>query len=103
MMHIQSLRRGDELVLYLEGELDEHSVVTLRTKADALIDENAGLSRAVFNLAGVRFMDSTGIGFLMGRYKKLSRYGIKMALEAPNQGADKILLMSGIYSLVPKI
>ncbi len=102
-MHIQSLKRDGELILYLEGELDEHSVLSLRTKTDALIDESAGVTRAIFNLAGVRFMDSTGIGYLMGRYKKLSRYGIRMAVEAPNQGADKILLMSGIYSLVPKI
>ena len=48
-------------------------------------------------------MDSTGIGFLMGRYKKLSRYGIGMAIEAPDRNADKILSMSGIYSLMPKI
>ena len=102
-MDIQYLRKGQELYLYLSGELDEHSVAALRGRTDALSDENAGLSRAVFNLAGVRFMDSTGIGFLMGRYKKLSRYGIDMALEAPDQNADKILTMSGIYSLMPKV
>ena len=102
-MEIQSLRKGEELYFYLKGELDEHAVASLRGRTDAIIDGNAGLSRAVFNLAGVRFMDSTGIGFLMGRYKKLSRYGINMALEAPNEGADKILLLSGIYSLMPKI
>ena len=96
-MDIQYLRKGQELYLYLSGELDEHSVAALRGRTDALIDENAGLSRAV------RFMDSTGIGFLMGRYKKLSRYGIGMALEAPDQNADKILTMSGIYSLMPKV
>ncbi len=102
-MKIQSIRKGEDLYLFLQGELDEHSVASLRARTDALIDGNAGLSRAVFNLAGVKFMDSTGIGFLMGRYKKLSRYGIRMAVESPNEGADKILLMSGIYSLMPKI
>ena len=102
-MKIQSIRKGEDLYLFLQGELDEHSVASLRARTDALIDGNAGLSRAVFNLAGVKFMDSTGIGFLMGRYKKLSRYGIRMAVESPTEGADKILLMSGIYSLMPKI
>ena len=57
----------------------------------------------VFNLAGVRFMDSTGIGFLIGRYKKLQKYGMGMYLENPNAGADKILTLSGVYSLMPKI
>ena len=102
-MDIQYLRKEQELYLYLKGELDEQSGVSLRGRTDALIDENAGLKRAIFNLAGVRFMDSTGIGFLMGRYKKLSRYGIGMAIEAPDRNEDKILSMSGIYSLMPKV
>ena len=102
-MTLQSSRKGENLYIYLTGELDEHSVSTVREHADHLIDENAGLSRAVFNLAGVRFMDSTGIGFLIGRYKKLKTYGMGMYLENPNTGADKILSLSGVYSLIPKI
>ena len=102
-MELKGNRQGDELYLYLAGELDEHSVPQIRDRADKLIDENAGLSRAVFNLAGVKFMDSTGIGFLIGRYKKLQRYGMDMYLENPNLGADKILELSGVYSLIPKL
>lgn len=102
-MELKGNRRGDELYVYLSGELDEHSVPEVRAQADRMIDEYAGLSRAVFNLAGVRFMDSTGIGFLIGRYKKLQKYGMGMCLENPNLGADKILELSGVYSLIPKI
>ena len=80
-MRTQATRRGDSLYIYLTGELDEHSVADARAEADGLIDESAGLSRAVFNLAGVKFMDSTGIGFLIGRYKRLKRYGMSMYLE----------------------
>ena len=87
-MNMQSRRTGESLYIYLDGELDEHSVAQVRERADRLIDENAGASRAVFNLAAVRFMDSTGIGFLIGRYKKLRKYGMVMALESPNAGAD---------------
>ena len=102
-MKTQASRRGASLCIYLSGELDEHSVAAARAEADAFIDENTGCSRAVFNLAGVRFMDSTGIGFLIGRYKKLQKYGMGMYLENPNAGADKILTLSGVYSLMPKI
>lgn len=102
-MNMQSRRTGESLYIYLDGELDEHSVAQVRERADRLIDENAGASRAVFNLAAVRFMDSTGIGFLIGRYKKLRKYGMVMELESPNAGADKILALSGVYSLMPKI
>jgi stage II sporulation protein AA (anti-sigma F factor antagonist) len=102
-MELKSNLKGDDLYIYLSGELDEHSVSSVREAADRMIDNNAGLSRAVFNLAGVKFMDSTGIGFLIGRYKKLKKYGMGMYLENPNVGADKILELSGIYTLMPKI
>ena len=102
-MELKSNIKGDDLYIYLSGELDEHSVSSVRAKADSMIDENAGRARAVFNLAGVKFMDSTGIGFLIGRYKKLKKYGMGMYLENPNTGADKILELSGIYTLMPKI
>ena len=102
-MKMQGRMMGGSLYIYLSGELDEHSVSEVREAADRLIDECAGLSRAVFNLAGVKFMDSTGIGFLMGRYKKLKTYGMGMYLENPDAGADKILALSGVYTLMPKI
>ena len=102
-MELKGNVKGDDLYIYLMGELDEHSVSSVREKADRIIDDNAGLARAVFNLAGIKFMDSTGIGFLIGRYKKLQKYGMGMYLENPNTGADKILELSGIYKLMPKI
>ncbi len=102
-MKLQSCSRGQDLYIYLSGELDECTVKELRPRADRIIDEHAGLSRAVFNLAGVKFMDSTGIGFLIGRYKKLKSYGMAMCLEAPDRNADKVLSVSGVYSLMPKI
>ena len=102
-MELKSNVKDDNLYIYLSGELDEHSVSSVRTEADRMIDDNAGRARVVFNLAGVKFMDSTGIGFLIGRYKKLKKYGMDMYLESPNTGADKILELSGIYKIIPKI
>ena len=105
-MKLQWGKRGEDLYIFLSGELDEHAVGDLRAaaeSADRLIDEHAGLSRAVFNLAGLRFMDSAGIGFLLGRYKRLKRYGMAMYLESPEPSADKVLSISGLYSLMPKI
>ncbi len=102
-MKMQGRTIGGSLYIYLSGELDEHSVSAVREAADRLIDEHAGLSRAVFNLAGVRFMDSTGIGFLIGRYRHLKKYDMGMYLEDPDVNADKILSLSGVYAIMPKL
>ena len=102
-MNLQCCSKGDSLYLYLSGELDEYSVSRLRGETDRIIDDHAGFSRAIFNLTNVRFMDSTGIGFLIGRYNRLKKYGILMFLENPDYNADKILTLSGVYSLIPKV
>lgn len=93
-------------VLYVRlcGEVDEHNAATARREADKVCEGFALRSeKAVFDLGGVSFMDSTGIGFLMGRYKKLLRYGIPMYVTKPSTATDRILQMSGIYTLIPRI
>lgn len=92
-------------VLYvkLNGEMDEHSASLARREADRIADANMQCERVVFDLSGVSFMDSTGIGFLMGRYKKFRKYGIPAYIINVSQSTDKILSMSGVYTLIPKI
>ncbi len=94
---------GDTLYIRLFGEVDEHSAAIARKEADRLCENFAMRSKkAVFDLQNVSFMDSTGIGFLIGRYKKFSRYGIPMYLTNPSLATDRILQMSGIYTLIPR-
>jgi stage II sporulation protein AA (anti-sigma F factor antagonist) len=82
--------------------MDECSAQTARAKCDSLIEENASAQKIVINLSGVAFMDSTGIGFLIGRYKKASKLSVPLYIQNPDFAADKILNLSGIYSLIPK-
>ena len=94
---------GNELVFYLSGELDEYAASSLRRLADGIVDDHAYVEQVVFELSDVGFMDSTGIGFLIGRYKKCKRYSIPTYIRNPNLPADKILSMSGVYTLIPKL
>ncbi|MGN0806838.1 MAG: anti-sigma factor antagonist [Candidatus Coproplasma sp.] len=93
---------GGALYIKLVGEMDEYSAQAVRIRCDKLIESNATVKKIVINLSEVEFMDSTGIGFLIGRYKKASRLNIPLYVESPNVAADKILNLSGIYSLIPK-
>lgn len=89
----------------LEGELDENSAFALRTTVDRVITNylSSGLNKVVLNLSEVSFMDSTGIGVLLGRYKKFTKFNIELNIKHPSGNADKILKMAGIYEIMPKI
>ena len=102
-MTIHARCENNLLHIRLEGELDEHNASTARRQADALIDTHASCTRAVFDLASVSFMDSTGIGFLIGRYKRFHKRGVPMYLTNASKATDKILEISGIYTLIPKL
>ncbi len=94
--------RDKTLYIGLSGEMDECSSKEARARCDKLIDENPAVKKIVVNLSEVRFMDSTGIGFLIGRYKKAAKTGAAMYVQQPDFAADKILNLSGIYSIIPK-
>ena len=102
-MDIRPIMRGNTLYITLDGEMDEHSAAIARRQADKIADESVGADEAVFDLQNVTFMDSTGIGFLIGRYKKFKRYGVPMYVTNPNMTADKILTISGVYAIIPRI
>ena len=91
------------LYIYLEGEIDECHATVVKKKLDELIENNANAPSVVFNMRGVTFMDSTGIGILLGRYKKLKNMRIASYIENPSFSADKVFSISGIYNLIPKI
>lgn len=101
-MQIQSGVKNDALYIKLIGEMDEYSAAAVRRKCDDIIDKSPKISKIIINLSDVAFMDSTGIGFLIGRYKKAARAGLSLMVQSPNLAADKILNLSGIYTLIPK-
>lgn len=102
-MEITARAERGTLYILLEGEMDEYTAKDARRKADEAIEKHPFVSSAVFYLQKVAFMDSTGIGFLIGRYKKLQRLGIRSYIASPDGNTDKILTLSGIYTLIPKI
>ncbi len=102
-MQINADYKDNVLYMRLSGEMDEHNASLARTQADKLADYYVKSERAVFDLGDVSFMDSTGIGFLIGRYKKFRRYGIPVYVTNPSLSTDRILKMSGVYTLMPKL
>ncbi len=85
------------------GELDECSASRTRDAVESLISEVSGISKVVFDLSLLSFMDSTGIGMFIGRYKKLKSMGISAFIKNPSDSVEKILQISGLYQIMPRI
>ncbi len=90
------------LYIMLCGELDEHNSVYARNTLDALFSKT-GFSQVIIDFSEMEFMDSTGIGVLIGRYKKLKDKNIPIFICNPSKHAEQIFVMTGIYNIMPKI
>ena len=102
-MELNASYQNKTLYITLCGEIDEHTAGRNRREADKLAQTYVDCTTVVFDLKDVSFMDSTGIGFLIGRYKRFQRFGVPVYLTNPTNSTDKILEMSGIYTLMPKV
>ena len=89
----------NNLIVQLKGELDHHTTESSRQKIDQKYTDH-GIKNMVLDLRGLTFMDSSGIGLIMGRYKKCIEKGGKIAIVSGNKNVDKILKMSGLLKII---
>lgn len=88
------------LVLKITDEIDDCKVQEIRRKADYEIERYMP-KRVVFDFDSVTFMDSAGIGLIIGRYKFTNMLGGKLEVTNLTQSVKKIFEMSGILKLIP--
>ncbi|MBH1940313.1 anti-sigma factor antagonist [Mobilitalea sibirica] len=89
------------LVIRLMEDLDHHNAIRIREKADKLIERNH-IKHIIFDFSGAGFMDSAGIGVIMGRYKKVIFIGGKTAVASVNSTVDRVFRLSGLYKIIDK-
>lgn len=89
----------DALVVRLQGEIDMGVSETLRVRIDKELDRQRA-KHLVFSLRGVGFIDSSGLGLILGRYKKVTAQGGKVVLSGANASVDRILDLSGLYKVM---
>lgn len=93
--------RGENLFIYLPEELDHHNAKMITEQSDWYIVSNK-IKNIIFNFSRTNFMDSSGIGVIMGRYKLIKGRGGEITVTNINQSIDRILTISGLYKLVKK-
>ena len=94
--------RSDTKVIRLRGDIDHHSAERLRGELDRLIEnERPGL--IILDFSAVSVMDSSGLGLILGRYKRIKRFGGRMCVRGVGKSVDRVFAMSGIYRIIEKI
>ena len=91
---MKTQKRRGMLIVYPQGELDHHSAQDMREELDALL---------IFDMRDLTFMDSSGIGVLIGRYKILSRRGGCVQVRNMSEQVDKLFTLSGLHRIIEKI
>ena len=91
----------DKLIVFkITDEIDDHSVQMIRRKVDYEIERYMP-RKIVFDFDSVTFMDSAGIGLIIGRYKFARMLGASLELSNLTGSVKKLFEMSGILKLIP--
>ena len=91
--------RGDALVVHVGGEIDHHSAVAVRTGIDQKIAAERP-ARVLMELSAVDFMDSSGLGLIMGRFALVKQYGGTLAVLDPSPAVLKIMKLAGMERMI---
>ncbi|HWQ75777.1 MAG TPA: anti-sigma F factor antagonist [Syntrophomonas sp.] len=99
-MKIEFKQIRSTLVVKLTGEFDMLIAEKLRQEIDSRLDSKQ-VSNLIINLEKVTFIDSSGLGVIIGRYKKISLLQGHMYIVGASASVEKILMFSGINKLIP--
>ncbi|PLR99810.1 anti-sigma F factor antagonist [Bacillus sp. T33-2] len=98
-LNIVMEQKHDVLCIRLSGELDHHTADELREKATKAIG-NQGVRHIVLNLEHLSFMDSSGLGVILGRYKQIKQVHGEMIVCAISPPIKRLFDMSGLFKIV---
>ena len=87
------------LVVRIKGEIDHHSAVAVRSAIDAKLYEFRP-RHAVLDLSKIDFMDSSGLGLIMGRYALMQKLGGRFSIANPNERVMKIFDLAGLGRII---
>lgn len=98
-LHIELEHHRRALIVRLRGELDHHTAETLKSRMEAAIFKQ-DVNHVVLSLKGLEFMDSSGIGVIIGRYKQIVAKGGKMVVCDVNPHVYRLFELSGMFKII---
>ncbi|MBU3190945.1 anti-sigma F factor antagonist [Clostridium bowmanii] len=98
-MHLNFENNDDRLIVYMSGELDHHSAEEVRNLIDDRLDRDS-YNKLIMDFGGVSFMDSSGIGVVIGRYKKLHTRNGSVCVTSIQSSVKRVFELSGMFKII---
>lgn len=98
-MDISCYARNHNLIVEIDGDIDHHSAEIIRDKLEREF-ARAGAKNIIFDFTKVSFMDSSGIGMVLGRYRALEKLGGAVAVAGVSAEASRVFELSGLHKLI---
>ncbi|MBQ3031238.1 MAG: anti-sigma factor antagonist [Anaerotignum sp.] len=99
-MYLRFKQKNKTILIMVSGEIDHHTSKELRRQTESAMSEMGGRN-LVFDFTNVSFMDSSGIGMLIGRYKQLQSMQGRIAIICTEEKIVEIIRLSGLTKLFP--
>lgn len=87
------------LIVRLKGELDHHTAEIVKSRMEEAIGRS-GTNHVIVNMRDLKFMDSSGLGVILGRYKQINSKGGKMILCDVSPSVYRLFEMSGLFKIL---
>ena len=91
---------NETLYVKLNGDIDHHSAKYIREEIDRELYKYQP-STMIMDLSNVDFMDSSGLGLILGRYTKINMFGGILKVANPSKRIEEMLIMAGTDKLIP--
>ncbi len=92
-------QKGNILIIYVPKELDHHKAEEMKQETLHIFQKTT-VRYVVFDFSDTKFMDSSGIGMLMGRYRQVNLIGGEVFVTGVREEIARILMLSGVYRIV---
>ena len=96
---MKSEKSGEHLIVYLTGEIDHCSADALRVGIERLLQDRR-IKRLTLDFSQVSFMDSSGIGMIIGRYKTMASRGGAIHARAMQPSVERLFHMAGLHRII---
>ncbi len=97
--YLESVTKNGRIRFKLKGEIDHHSAKTIRKRIDAELFISRP-DEIILDLSEVEFMDSSGLGLILGRYQAATEMGVAFSIYEPTEAVRRILKLSGCEKMI---